>query len=311
MSSRPILSVMRIVIAGGSGFLGSALTDALTHENHDVTVLTRAARGPNAGTARVSYRTWTPNGQTGPWAEAVTAADAVVNLAGESIAAKRWSPAQKQRIRDSRLQATRSLAAAIREAERKPVLISGSAVGFYGDRGEEPLNEASPPGTDFLAGVAQEWEAAANVVAPLTRVACIRTGIVLDRRGGALPKMLPPFMFFVGGPLGTGDQYMPWIHKTDWVRLVVWAIITDTTRGPINATGPAPVTNREFSKALGRAMGKPSVLPAPAFALRLALGEMADALLLGGQRALPVRASDLGFVFRFPNVDAALGDIFK
>jgi uncharacterized protein len=302
---------MRIVIAGGSGFLGSALSDALAHDDHDVTVLTRHVRGDAAGHPRVSFRAWTPNGQSGPWAEAVEGADAVVNLAGESIAAKRWSAAQKQRIRDSRLQATRSVTAAIRQAQRKPVLVSGSAVGYYGDRGEEPLNEASPPGRDFLAGVAQEWESAANDVAALTRVVCIRTGIVLDRRGGALPKMLPPFMFFAGGPLGTGDQYMPWIHKADWVRLVVWAIHTDTARGPVNATGPAPVTNREFSKALGRAVGRPSVLPAPAFALRLALGEMADALLLSGQRALPVRASDGGFAFRFPNVDAALGDIFK
>ena len=302
---------MRIVIAGGSGFLGSALTEALTQDNHDVTVLTRQVRDREAAPSRVSYRAWTPNGQSGPWADAVEGADAVVNLAGESIAAKRWSAPQKARIRDSRLQATRSLTAAIRQAQRKPALISGSAVGYYGNRGEESLNEASPPGTDFLAGVAQEWEAAANEAANLTRVACIRTGVVLDRRGGALPKMIPPFMLFVGGPLGTGDQYMPWIHKADWVRLVVWAINTDTTRGPVNATAPTPVTNREFSKALGRAMGRPSLLPAPAFALRLALGEMADALLLSGQRALPVRASDGGFVFRFPNVDTALGDIFK
>lgn len=302
---------MRIVIAGGSGFLGTALTDALIRGNHDVTVLTRQTRSAGSGNPQLSYRTWNPSGEVGPWADAVEGADAVVNLAGESIAAKRWSAAQKQRIRDSRLRATRSLTAAIRQTDRKPALISGSAVGYYGDRGEEPLNEASAPGNDFLAGVAREWEAAANEVADLTRVACVRTGIVLDRRGGALPKMLPPFMLFVGGPLGTGHQYMPWIHKADWVRLVTWAIITDTTRGPVNATAPAPVTNREFSKALGRAMKRPSVLPAPAFALRLVLGEMADALLLGGQRALPVRASDLGFVFSFPNVDAALGEIFK
>ncbi len=302
---------MRIVIAGGSGFLGTALTHALIHDGHDVAILTRHTRPPGPSHARLSFRTWIPNGQTGAWADVVDNADAVVNLAGESIAAKRWSAAQKQLLRDSRLHATRSVTEAIRQAQRKPVLVSGSAVGYYGNRGEEPLNEASPPGSDFLAGLAQEWEAAANDVAALTRVVCIRTGIVLDRGGGALAKMLPPFMFFVGGPLGSGDQYMPWIHKADWVRLVVWAITADAARGPVNAAAPAPVTNREFSKALGRALGRPSALPAPAFALRLALGEMADALLLSGQRVLPVRASDLGFTFRFPNVDAALGDIFR
>ena len=148
-------------------------------------------------------------------------------------------------------------------------------------------------------------------VADITRVALIRTGIVLDRRGGALPKMLPPFFMFAGGPLGSGTQYMPWIHKDDWVRLVAWTITAEGARGPLNATSPHPVTNREFSTALGRALKRPSLLPAPAFALRLALGEMADALLLSGQRALPVRATDLGFSFRYTNIDEALADIFR
>ena len=235
---------------------------------------------------------------------------ALVNLAGESIAAKRWSAEQKRKLRDSRLMATRSLTAAIRQAARPPgAFISGSAVGYYGDRGDETLTEASPPGTDFLAALAQEWEAAANDVANVTRVALVRTGIVLDRRGGALPKMLPPFQMFVGGPLGPGTQYMPWIHKEDWVRLVSWIVTAEGARGPLNATSPSPVTNAEFSKALGRALKRPSLLPAPAFALRIALGEMADALLLSGQRALPVRATDLGFSFRYSNIDEALASV--
>lgn len=303
---------MRIIIAGGSGFLGSALTPHLAAQGHQVVILTRQRPASLPGQQGVTYVTWSPNGQTGPWATALDAADAVINLSGESIAAKRWSNAQKQKIRESRLLATRSLTAAIRGAARAPkVLISGSAVGYYGDRGEETLTEASAPGDDFLAGVCKEWEAAAGDVAHLARVALIRTGIVLDRHGGALQKMLPPFLMFVGGPLGSGRQYMSWIHKDDWVRLMAWTIATETARGPVNATAPRPVTNAEFSKALGHALKRPSLLPAPAFALKLALGEMAAALLLSSQRVLPVRATDLGFSFRFANVDDALADIFK
>ena len=302
---------MKVVISGGTGFLGTALTQTLASGDHDLVILTR--QPPSAAQrGRVRYVQWSPDGGVGPWASEISGATAVVNLAGESIAATRWSVAQKQRLRDSRLRATRSITAAIRQAPAPPrVLVSGSAVGYYGDRGDETLTEASPPGHDFLARLAQEWEAAATDVAQITRVALMRTGIVLDRRGGALPKMLPPFLMFLGGPLGAGTQYMPWIHKTDWVRMVTWTIATEGAGGPINATGPQPLTNREFAKALGRALKRPSVLPAPAFALRLALGEMADALLLSGQRALPVRAVDLGFSFQYANIDEALADIFR
>ena len=301
---------MSIIIAGGSGFLGSALARALAGDGHDLIILTRQSSAVSPPQPRTTFVSWTPDGTAGPWARSLEGATAVINLAGESIAAKRWSAAQKQKLRDSRLMATRSLTAAIRQAARPPrAFLSGSAVGYYGDRGEETLSEASPPGFDFLARLATEWEAAANDVAPLTRVALVRTGIVLDRTGGALPKMLPPFRMFVGGPLGSGTQYMPWIHKDDWVRLVSWIVSTDGARGAVNATSPSPVTNAEFSKALGRVLKRPSMLPAPAFALRIALGEMADALLLSGQRALPVRATDLGFSFRYSNIDEALASI--
>jgi uncharacterized protein (TIGR01777 family) len=303
---------MRIVIAGGSGFLGTALSQALLADGHDISVLTRRPAQANPAGSRLQHVTWNPNGKAGPWAGAIDGADALVNLAGESIAAKRWSASQKQKLRDSRMQATTSLASAISQAATPPrVFVSGSAVGYYGDRGDETLTETSPPGHDFLARLAQEWEAAANQVATLTRVALIRTGIVLDRRGGALPRMLLPFRLFAGGPLGRGTQYMPWIHRDDWVRLVSWSIGHEGARGPLNATGPRPVTNREFSSALGRALERPSFLPAPAFALRLALGEMADALLLSGQRALPMRATDLGFSFRHTHIGEALADIIR
>jgi len=301
---------MNIVIAGGSGFLGTALARTLAAEGHGVAILTRQTGQKGPEQPRVSFVSWDPNGSTGPWAKVIDGATAVINLAGESIGDKRWSAAQKQRIRDSRILATKSLAAAIRQAARAPAaFISGSAVGYYGSRGGETLTEASAPGTDFLAGLAKDWEAGALEVASATRVALVRTGIVLDRRGGALPRMLPPFQMFVGGPLGPGTQYMPWIHKDDWVRMVSWMITAEGARGPLNATSPSPVTNAEFSKALGHALKRPSLLPAPAFALRLALGEMADALLLSGQRALPVRATDLGFSFRYSNIDEALANV--
>jgi uncharacterized protein (TIGR01777 family) len=298
---------MHIVIAGGSGFLGSALARTLAAEGHQVSILTRQRQGNATAETHSALVQWTPDGTAGHWATVLNGANALINLAGESIAAKRWSPAQKQKLRDSRILATRSLTKAIRQVARPPAaFISGSAVGYYGNRGDETITEASPPGTDFLASVAKEWEAAANDVASITRVALVRTGIVLDRQGGALPKMLLPFQMFVGGPVGPGTQYMPWIHKDDWVRMVSWMITAEAARGPFNATSPSPVTNAEFSQALGKALRRPSLLPAPAFALRLALGEMADALLLSGQRALPMRATDLGFSFRYSNIDEAL-----
>jgi uncharacterized protein (TIGR01777 family) len=302
---------MKIIIAGGSGFLGTALTSHLIAGGHDVVVLSRTAR-PASTSVRphLAFVPWTPDGRTGPWAKELDGAGAVVNLAGESIAARRWSATQKERLRQSRLLATRSLTGAIRALPHPPAaLVSGSAVGYYGDRGEETITEASAPGHDFLATLCQEWEAAAAEAAPVTRVACVRTGIVLDRREGALPRMLLPFRLFAGGPLGSGRQYMPWIHRDDWTRLVGWMIENDGARGPVNATAPTPVRNAELSRALGHALHRPSFMPAPAFALRLALGEMADALLLSGQRALPVRASDLGFAFKFNNIDEALADV--
>ena len=296
---------MRIVIAGGTGFLGAPLASRLAADGHDVVVL---SRGGGASTPGIRTTPWTPDGKTGAWASEVDGAGAVINLAGEPIAARRWSTEQKQRILDSRVSATRSLVDAIQQASAPPpVFISGSAVGYYGPLGDDVVTEAMPAGSDFLASVAARWEAeAARAATTKTRVVCVRTGIALGEDGGALPQMLPPFRFGVGGPVGSGRQYWPWIHRDDWVNMVVWALTTPAVSGPINATAPAPVTNRDFAHAIGRALHRPAFMPAPAFALRLLLGEMADALLLSGQRAVPARAEELGFAFRYRTADDAL-----
>jgi uncharacterized protein len=301
---------MKVVIAGATGFLGEPLARALAADGHDIVILTRRAGAPR-GAAGARFLTWRPGAGRGPWAAEIDGAAAVLNLAGESIAARRWSNSQKQRILDSRVQATRTLAEAIRSASRPPpVFVSGSAVGYYGPRADEVVTEEQPPGSDFLAKVCAAWEAEAIQARPVTRVVCIRTGLVIENGGGALPRMVLPFKFGAGGPLGSGRQYMPWIHRDDWVTLVRWTIATPAADGPINATAPNPVTNAEFSHALGRALHRPAFMPAPAFALRLALGEMADALLLSGQRAVPAKAERLGFRFRFTQLDEALRAIF-
>jgi uncharacterized protein (TIGR01777 family) len=302
---------MRIVIAGGSGFLGRPLAATLAEQGHDVVTLTRG-HAARRGHTRSRAAEWTANGEIGAWAAEVDGAGAVVNLAGEPIAGQRWTTAQKQRILDSRVLATRSLVAAIRGAAAPPpVFISGSAVGYYGPLGDEVVAEEAPAGFDFLAHVCVQWETEALLAATdRTRVVCVRTGIVLEKDGGALPQMLPPFRFGVGGPVGSGRQFWPWIHRADWLGLVQWALHTPAASGAINGTAPNPVRNADFAHALGRALRRPAFMPAPAFALRLLLGEMADALLLSGQRAVPARAERLGFTFRYPQVDQALAAIF-
>jgi uncharacterized protein (TIGR01777 family) len=307
-----------IVIAGGTGFLGQPLATRLAADGHAITVLTRksipgtADKGTlRAATGSIVQVQWRPDGATGPWGRTIEGADAVVNLAGESIAA-RWTATRKRRILQSRLNATRSLVAAISAANKPPaVFVSASAVGYYGDRGEEVLTEPSAPGSDFLADVCVQWEREAmRANGPRTRVALIRSGVALDPSGGALAKILPPFRAFVGGPLGSGRQYMSWIHRSDWVALVRWMITNDLVRGPVNATAPEPVTNAQFSKALGRALRRPSLVPAPAFALRLLLGDMADGMLLASQRVVPARADQLHFQYSYPRLDLALQALF-
>jgi hypothetical protein len=310
----------RIIVAGGTGLLGRTLSDQLAADGHDVIVLTRQPSSvtvdpEHAATTHAGVRLahWTPDGTAGPWAAFLDGAAAIVNLPGESLAAGRWSAAPKDRRRNSRLDATRSLVAALAAcASPAGVFVSGSAVGYYGSRADEPLREDSPPGTDFLAQLCVEWEAAARRAAAYSsRVVLVRTGLVLDREGGALPRMIAPFKLFAGGPMGSGSQYISWIHIDDWVALASWAIAGAPVNGPLNATAPNPVTNREFAQAVGTVLGRPAWLPAPAFALRALLGEMADALVLGGQRVTPARALDLGFRFRYPQIRAALESVLR
>lgn len=289
---------MRVVVAGGSGFLGRPLRAALTMAGHEVKVLTRRARGR-------SDIEWTPNGQTGPWAAQLIGVDAIVNLAGEGIADQRWTPARKAALLDSRLNATSSLVEAALGLPRPPrVFVSGSGIGIYGPCGDETLTEAAPAGADFIARMATAWEEAAAPVAARSRLVTLRTGLVLGD-GGALKQMRLPFTLGVGGRLGSGRQWMSWIHIADWVALTQRLIEDDAAAGPFNVAAPAPVTNAEFTKALGRALHRPTVIPVPAFALKVALGELAD-VLLTGQRAVPAKADALGYRFRYPRIDQAL-----
>jgi uncharacterized protein (TIGR01777 family) len=304
---------MRIVLAGGSGFLGHALTRALLAGRHEVVVLSRG--GANAITLNARLAAWTPNGETGPWARELDGADVVINLSGAGLADQRWSDDRKQQLRDSRVLSTRSLVAAMRAAEKKPsVFIQASGAGIYGawDDAQGPFDEASPAGSDFLARLCVEWEAEAQPLSSLgTRLAIMRNGIVLARHGGALAQMLPPFHFFAGGPIATGRQYMAWITLEDWIRMVMWTIEDARVSGPVNATAPNPVSNREFARAIGRALHRPSRLAVPAFVLRLMFGEMATNILILGQRVVPARALDLGFRFEQPEVTEAMKAILS
>ena len=296
---------MSIVIAGGTGLLGSALADALRRDGHVVLVLTRHP-------AREHETRWSPPEGGGEWTSAINQAHAVVNLAGVSIAGGRWTSRHKEAIRESRMQATGALVRAIAAAPRPPsVFISASAVGFYGARGDEPATEATPPGSDFLANVCRDWEGVASQASHASRLVLLRSGVVLARNGGALPQLALPFKLFAGGPAGTGRQFISWIHVDDWVAMVRWALAAPDMSGALNVTAPVPVTNEEFARTLARVLGRPSWLKAPAFALRLVLGEMADALVLGGQRVLPDVAQRHGFVFRYPALETALRDIYR
>ena len=299
---------MRIVIAGGTGFLGAALTAALRADGHDVVVLTR-----QTGTVPPGLASWAPDGTAGPWARVLDGADAVINLAGAPLDEKRWTESRKRVLVESRTLSTRSLATAIAATARPPaVFLSSSAVGYYGARGGEPVTESAPPGSDFLARLVVQWEDEAKTAAASgTRVVLMRSGVVLAPDGGALARMLLPFRLGVGGPFGDGRQYMSWIHRQDWIGLARWLLTSAVAAGPVNATAPAPETNEAFAATLARVLRRPHLLRAPAFALRLALGEMADAALLAGQRVVPARAQALGFRFGWPALEPALRHLLR
>lgn len=304
---------MTIILAGGAGFLGRALAARFSSTGHTVRTLTRRAQpGDSALVA------WQPDGASGPWATALATADVVINLAGEGIADKRWTPARKQALRTSRLLPTRSLVRALAEAPARPrVFLTNSAIGIYGAHGDEPVTEQTPPGHDFLAELCVEWEReAAAAASDTTRVALVRTGIVLHPKGGALTSMLPPFRMGIGGPMGTGRQYMAWIHLDDWVALVEWLVTSPATSagaantGVWNATAPNPVTNADFTRTLGRVLRRPAFMPIPGVALRVLLGEFAT-FLLTGARVLPARAEREGFCFRYPQLEPALQALLR
>jgi uncharacterized protein (TIGR01777 family) len=298
---------MKALITGATGFVGQRLIERLVQP----TILTRDAQRARQklGSKIADAVAWDLSRP--PPVQALEGIDAVFHLAGEPVAEGRWTAAKKARIRDSRVLGTQRLVEAIRQCSRRPrVLVSASAVGYYGSRGDEWLEESSPPGSDFLARVCQEWEQEARAAEELgVRVVSIRIGIVLGRGGGALARMLLPFRLGLGSPLGSGQQYMPWIHLEDLVRLFLFAAEQPELRGPVNGVAPHPVTNREFTRVLARVLRRSAFLPpVPALVLRLALGEFVE-VLLASQRVRPAAALAAGFSFQYPELEAALRDL--
>jgi uncharacterized protein len=300
---------VRVLVTGASGLIGSALCDALLGRGDTVVGLSRdpqRARGTNPS---VIWHAWEPTLERPP-ESALENVDGVVNLEGEKIN-QRWSEDAKRRIMESRRTGTRNLVAAIAAAKRKPrVLVNQSAIGFYGDRGEAMVDESAEPGEGYDAEVVREWEAAARDAEGIgVRLVIVRTGHVLDARGGLLGELLTPFKLGVGGPIAGGRQYMSWVHIDDEVGILLWALDGERVSGTINATAPKPVTNRELSQAIGRALHRPASVPVPGLVLDLKFGSEFGRVLRGGQRVMPRRALDLGYVFRYPEVDGALQNL--
>ena len=301
---------MRIIITGGTGLLGRPLSAALAQAGHEVTVLSRQPGKVQNMPPGVKLAAWDGESSQG-WGELADGADAVVNYAGESIAGGRWSDERKRKIRQSRINAGKAVMQAISAAAVKPkVLIQASGIDYYSAQtGDQAVTEASGPGSDFLAKVCFDWEAStAAAKAQGVRRPVVRTGIVLAADGGALPRLLLPFKLFAGGPLGSGKQWLPWIHIADHVAAVRFLIENETADGPFNLVAPNPVTNQEMAKAIGEVMGRPAFVPAPAFAMRAVLGEMAT-LVLEGRRVVPSKLQSLGFPFQYATVLPALRDL--
>lgn len=307
---------MRVFVTGGTGLIGTKLVSKLLDRGDVPVVLTRRfAVARQALGPKVDLVEGDPM-QAGPWADKVADCDGAIHLAGENIFSRRWSTAFKQLLVDSRVKSTTHVADALK---RKPtrsdgqpkVLVNASAIGIYGPRGDEEITEDAAPGNDFLSTLCVEWEKAARAVESAgVRSVQVRVGVVLDKDGGALAKLLPPFKMFAGGPVGSGKQYVAWIHHEDMVNLFLFALDTASCKGPLNGTAPTPATNKEFSTALGKALHRPSFLPTPGFGLRLLLGEVAD-VITKGQRVVPKKALSLGYSFRYPQLDAALAQLVQ
>ncbi len=301
---------MNIVLAGGTGFIGKSLVDELVRRNHRIVLLTRRASAQKKNSS-VTPVEW--DGKTqGKWTAFVDGSDAVINLCGESVAAKRWDPEQKKRILSSRVDPAKALAESILSAKKKPaVYIQASGSGYYGDRGPEILTETAGPGNDFLAETCVQWEgAAAGKLPNETRIVFARFGAVLEKDGGAIRKMLPPFRFFLGGPLGSGNQWMPWIHRDDAVGILIYALTAENLRGPVNGTAPETVTMKKFAQTMGECLKRPSWMPVPSGALKILMGEAAE-LLLNSQRAIPAALMRSGYQFRYPHLKDALSAIIR
>lgn len=291
---------MHILVSGATGLVGSKLIPLLKQDGHEVSTLTRSAsRNPNE-------RTWSPSAGTLPPAT-LDGIDAIVHLAGENIGDSRWTAAKKQRIRDSRIIGTRILAEAAARSGRVKTFVCASAIGFYGDRGNESLTEDSPPGTGFLPDVCREWEAASEPARSAgIRVVNLRLGVVLSKEGGALAKMLLPFKLGAGGIIGSGRQYWSWLTVDDAARMFQFAVNHESLSGPVNAVAPQPATNYEFTKALGRVLHRPTLFPLPAFMAKLVLGEMAQDLILASTRVLPGKLTQAGYQYANPELDGAI-----
>jgi hypothetical protein len=303
---------MRILVSGSTGFLGTALVEALEGQGHPIARLVRPETSQkSAAGVRPESVSWDPvAGQFD--AASAEGAEALIHLAGASIASGRWNASRKSLLRTSRIEATRHLIGALAKLQRPPrVIVAASAIGYYGNRGDETLTEASPPGNDFLAVACREWEAeAARGVEFGARVVNLRFGIILAAHGGALPRMAMPFKFGAGGRLGDGRQWMSWLTLKETVSIIQFALATSGLVGPVNTVAPNPVRNSEFTSVLAKTLHRPALFPAPAFALRLALGEMADALLLVSQKVVPSKLADSGYKFSQPNLASALAEVF-
>lgn len=300
---------MRVLVTGASGRIGQVLCGELLARGDEVVGLTRNPEKARAAQSQIAWHAWEPTLER-PAAAAFEGVDGVVNLVGEKIN-QRWTAEAKRKIMDSRRIATHNLAGTIGALATKPkVLVSQSAVGYYGDRGDEILDESSAPGEGFDSKVCVEWEKAAHEVeAAGVRLAIVRTGQVMETGGGILGELLLPFKLGLGGPLAGGNQWVPWIHLSDEIGVLLWALDTESVSGVVNAAAPNPVTNKEWSKALGRALGRPAVLPIPGFATEVKFGREFGKVAQGGQRVLPKRTEELGYVFKYPEIDGALREL--